>query len=339
MNFDILNKLCYLYGVSGNEETVRDFIISGIKNFVDDLKIDNLGNLIVFKKGKRHREKPVVICTNMDEVGFIVTGITEDGYLTFENVGEIDTKILHGINVIIGKNNIPGVIGISPIHLTKSSDKSKPLKASQLFIDIGANSREEAIKNVNIGDYACYVANVFDTSFNGIRAKSLDNRAGCNILMELIKQELRFDTYFAFTVQDKVGLNGLLTTLYSVNPKLAFIINCTETHDSPDVPLTKRICNFGKGPAISFIDRYTIYNKKYYNFVLNIAKENNIPIQVKKDNFIESDFNTISSVRDGINTIKLFLPCRYLSCPINMINQNDYRDLYKLSYILINNFQ
>ena len=336
-DWSLLKKLCNCYGASGNEQNVCNIIQEEIKNYVEDIKIDSLGNLIAFKKGKNSRTANFMVCAHMDEVGFIITGITKDGYLTFEVLGGIDKKFLHGINVTIGEKNTPGVIGINPIHLTENSKKSIPLKTSQMLIDIGAKNEEDALKHINIGDYSCYDADVFDTSCNKIRAKSLDDRSGCSLLIELIKNDLEYDTYFAFTVQEEIGLKGALTVGYNIKPEKALVIETTTAYDIPDIDVSKQICNLDKGPAVSFMDRYTIYDKIYYNLVHEIAKKNDIPLQVKRGVSGGNDAGSISSYGQGVRTICLSLPCRYLHCPVSVVSQNDYLNLYKIALLLVNN--
>jgi len=144
--YELLKKLCTCSGISGDETKVRDIIISEIKDYVDHIKIDNMGNLIVFKKGLKTPDKKLMISAHMDEVGFMVTYITERGFLKFDQVGGIDRRVVFGKRVTVGENSIDGVVGVKPIHLCSEDEKETVPKISDMYIDIGAESREEAEK-------------------------------------------------------------------------------------------------------------------------------------------------------------------------------------------------
>ncbi len=336
--YDILKKLCEINSISGNEKEAREFIIKEISNKVDDYKIDNLGNIIAYKKGKRGAKKKLMLSAHMDEVGMIVTHVTSNGYLGFTTVGGIDERILCGIHVFIGNNRIPGVIGIKPIHLCSSDEKNKAISIDKLYIDIGAKDKEDALKYVNLGDYVCFDSK-FELSGNKIIAKSLDDKVGCCILIDMLSEELEYDTYFAFLVQEEVGLRGAKTATYDINPDAAIVVECTTANDIAGVDEENEVCKLGAGAVISFMDRSTIYDKEYYNLALSKAKQNGINIQIKQAVAGGNDSGAIHTSREGVRTIAVSVPCRCLHSPHGMIDKEDYESVKSMAKLLLKEIQ
>ena len=217
-----------------------------------------------------------MLSCHTDEVGFIINGITKEGYLEFQTVGGIDTRVIISKKVRIG--NIKGIIGIKAIHLTTKSERENIPKVKDLYIDIGAKDEEDAKKYVRLGDYAA-----FDTDFellgkSSIKAKAIDDRVGCYILTELIKQPVQYDTYFCFCTQEEVGLRGSRVAAYKINPDICLVIEATTCSDVKGSVPHGYSTIMNKGAAISFMDRTTIYNKDLYEWLYELAKKNNIPV-------------------------------------------------------------
>lgn len=337
MDLALLEKLCNIGGISGDESDVRNIILEEIKSVADDIKIDNLGNIIALKKGKKAPCQKLMLSAHMDEVGFIVNFITDNGFLKISAVGGIDARVVLGKGVFIGKNKIPGVIGVQPIHLLDNKGRSKNVRLDDVYIDIGANSKEEALNYVNLGDSV-----IFDSEFkklaNGkIMAKSLDDRAGCFILLNIIKKELPYDVYFTFVVQEEVGLRGAKVAAFSVAPDAAIVVESTTAADILGVPENEQVCKLGKGPVISFMDKGTIYYKKYYDLALKLSREKNILSQVKKAVAGGNDSGAIHTSRCGVKTLAVSLPCRYLHTAVGMVMLEDIIESEKLIYNLIEN--
>lgn len=335
-NLDLLKSLCLSSGISGNEERIRNIIINEISNCDVKYYTDSLGNLIVFKKGTERPLTRLMITAHMDEVGFIVTHIDEKGYIGFEKVGSIDNKIIHGINVSIGDTMIPGVIGIKPIHLTKKSDLTTPISEEKLLIDIGAKDKDDASRYVNIGDPVVFDS-IFDCSYGKIKSKALDDRAGCFILVNMIKGSLKYDTYFLFTVQEEIGLRGAMAASYAIDPQASIVIEATTANDLIGIEENKKICKIDSGPTVSFMDKRTIYDKEYYNLTLSIAKNNSIKAQPKSGVTGGNDAGAIHVSRCGIRTIALSVPCRYLHSPSCLISQSDLESTQNLAALLSEN--
>ncbi|MDE6723404.1 MAG: M42 family peptidase, partial [Eubacterium sp.] len=207
----MLKELCLLNGTSGDEDRIRDYIIDAIKEYCE-YSVDALGSILAFKKGKKTPSKKVMLSAHMDEVGFIVTHITDDGYLKFNPVGGIDPRVV--IDRVVQIGTIKGVIGAKAVHLLSDEEKKTAPNFSKLYIDIGASSKEEAEKYVSLGDFA-YFSSDYNEFGNGfIKSKALDDRIGCMLMIELIKSDLEYDTYFCFNVQEEVGLRGAACTSY-----------------------------------------------------------------------------------------------------------------------------
>ena len=204
-DFKLLEKLCTVEGISGDEGSVREIIINEIKPFADEIKTDNLGNIIVFKKGKNRAKAKLMLSAHMDEVGFMVTDITSDGYLKFDEVGGLDRRVVLGKTVTVGKNKVNGVIGVKPVHLSSGDERTAVPKLSEMYIDIGAESKDDALSVVSYGDSVNFNS-IYENNGYTIKSKAIDDRFGCLALIELIKSELEYDMHFVFAVQEEVGL-------------------------------------------------------------------------------------------------------------------------------------
>ena len=331
-NLSLLKDLCTANGISGDENNIRK-IISGIldENAVE-YSVDNLGNIIAFKKGRNRADKKLMISAHMDEVGFMVTDITSDGLIKFDEVGGIDRRVLPAKSVVIN-NKINGVIVNKPIHLCSSDEKSSIPKYSEMFIDIGAESREEALKYISPGDSVTFGALYEDNGYT-IKSKALDDRAGCFIMLEMLKSELEYDTYFTFVVQEEVGLNGAKSAAYTVAPDFAVVLESTTAADVPEVSPSKQVCNVGEGAVIGFIDRRTIYDKGLINEARRLANENNIKLQFKRAVAGGNDAGVIHNSRGGVRTLAISLPCRYLHSQLSLIDKSDLDSAFTLAKLL-----
>ena len=315
----LLQRLCEAPSVSGNEETVRDIIINEIRPFCD-FSIDALGNIIAYKKGKTEASVRLMLDAHMDEVGLIITYISEDGRLKFSPVG-IDAKVLLGRRVKIG--NIYGVISVKPVHLMDGDERKKMPKADSLCIDIGAESREDAVRYVKIGDAA-----VFDSGDSGfgdgkVIAKALDNRVGCAILIEMIKQEQPYDLIFTFTVQEEIGLRGAKTAAFFVVPDASIVVETTTAADIAGVSSDKQVCVLGNGPAISFMDNRTVYDKELYEMAFRTAEETGGKCQPKSAVAGGNNAGAIHVSNSGVRTLAVSVPCRYLHTASGVVAVED----------------
>lgn len=328
----MLKELCLINSTSGDEGAVREFIIDKIK---DDCEygIDNLGSIIAFKKGKKTPEKKVMLCAHMDEVGFIVTDITDDGYLKFAPVGGIDSKVV--ADRIIKINDVKGVVGLKPIHLLGEEEKAKSPKFQELCIDIGAKNKEDALKYVQLGDYAYFESEYYEFGDGFIKSKALDDRIGCMLLIELIKSELEYDTYFCFNVQEEVGLRGSACTAYAVQPDISVVFESTTAGDICGISGGERVCVLGNGPVVSFMDGRTIYDKELYRLAMETAENNGIRAQTKTAIAGGNDAGTIQTSGKGSRVMAISLPCRYIHSAASVVKKSDIDETRKLVKALL----
>lgn len=325
---DLLEKLCSQDATSGDEKSVREFILSQIQGFAE-CKIDNLGNIIAFKKGEKAAEKKVMIDAHMDEVGLIITQITADGFLKFSTIGGIDSATLMFRDVLInGKTN--GVIGGRPIHLIEKEDAKKAPESDKLYIDIGAKNEQEAKQVVSLGDRAV-VCGEFLRCGNRVVSKALDDRIGCAALIKLIQQESEYDFYATFSTQEEVGLRGAKVAAYTVNPDAAIVLEGTTAADICGVSKEKQVCALSEGVAVSFMDNATVYDREYYNAALNSG----IKCQAKRAVAGGNNSGAVHTSRGGVRTISLSVPCRYIHSASSIADCLDIEALYELSKYML----
>jgi len=325
---DILKRLCNTDASSGDEKAVRNLIISEIDGFCD-WKTDNLGNIIAFKKGKKTPLKRVMLDAHMDEVGLIITAITSEGFLKFTTVGGIQASALMFRSVKIG-GKIPGVICGKPVHLLSGDEKKKEPEETSLYIDIGAKSKEQAGEVVALGDMAV-ICGEYQENEDFIISKAIDDRIGCAVLISLIKEESEYDFYASFSVQEEVGLRGAKVTSYSINPDSAIILESTTAADIADVAENSRVCALGKGVAVSFMDRATVYDRAYYNAALNSG----ICCQPKAAVSGGNNSGSVHLSREGVRTIALSVPCRYIHTASSIASKSDCKNLLKLAKYML----
>lgn len=327
LNYKLLEKLCTTDGISGEEDNIRKIIFEEIKNYADEINIDNMGNIIVFKKGKKTPEKKLLISAHMDEVGFIVTDITAEGLIKFSAVGGVDKKAAFAKQVRIGKHKVPGVVNVKPIHLLKSDERTKNPSIDSLSIDIGAKDKKEAEKYISLGDMICFDA-PYENKNGRIIGKAVDDRFGCLVLIEMIKSELPYDMYFSFVVQEEVGLRGAKAAAYTVNPDSAIVVEATTASDVPFADEEKKVCCIGNGAVVSFMDRSTIYDKEYYKLALKSADMLGVKAQTKTMIAGGNDAGAIHCSRGGVRTIAVSVPCRYLHSSSSIISTDDAQAVY-----------
>lgn len=333
IDYKLLEKLCTANGISGDENNIREIIINEIKDYADTIEIDNLGNIIVCKKGKNRAVSKLMLSAHMDEVGLMVTDITSDGYIKCDEVGGIDKRVLLGQVVMIGKDNINGVIGIKPIHLTKGDEGEAVPDITDMYIDIGADSKDDALKYVTYGDSVNFKSH-FNQNDYTIKSKAIDDRFGCLVLIDMIKSDLEYDTIFTFVVQEEVGLRGAKVASYTVDPEFAIVVETTTAADIPEVESGNQVCNLGKGAVVSVMDRSTIYDKDMIKLAFDIANDNNISAQYKRAVAGGNDSGAIHQSRGGVRTLAISLPCRYLHAPNCLANKDDCESVMRLTKVL-----
>ncbi|MDR0222221.1 MAG: M42 family peptidase [Oscillospiraceae bacterium] len=327
---ELLKKLCALNGVSGDENDVADFIIGEIGSDGVVVQRDNLGNVLVFKKGERTPNKKIMFAAHMDEVGFVVTDITKEGFLRFAPVGGISPSAVFGRGVVF-KNNIVGVIGGKPVHLLDGDEKSKQPKIGDLLIDIGAADKREAEKYVQRGDNCYFTGEFTEFGNNRIGAKAIDDRLGCAIMLDMLRSDLKYDCSFAFTVREEVGCRGAGAAVFNLEPDICAVLEATTALDTPGVPESDAVCRLGMGTVVSYMDKGAVYDRELYNIAFETAEENNLKCQTKTKIIGGNDASAIHKSFGGVRTVALSCPCRYLHTSFCVIDKGDFSEMRVLA--------
>lgn len=333
---EILQKLCSLRGVSGWEDEVRDYISNFARPYAHEMFSDSIGNLFILKKGKASRSKSLMVCAHMDEVGLIIKSITDEGYLKFGFAGGVDRRVAIGKRVLIGEKRIPGLIGVKAVHLTTKDERKNIPKLDDLYVDIGCTSKAQASSLVTLGDYAVFDSDYLTFGNDYVKARAIDDRAGCSAMLSLLREELAFDTWFVFTVQEEVGLRGATVAAERLMPHSALILEGTTAADIPGMIGHRRVCSVEKGIVIGCMDRSTIYDKEYFNLLCRLANENNIPWQIKEYISGGTDAGIIHKTGAGVRTASISAPVRYIHSPACVTSAAALQSLYTLARLFIN---
>ena len=330
-----LKTLCRLSGVSSREDQVRDYIRTQAQPWADEIRIDALGNLIVTKRGAKSAPGHLMLAAHMDEVGLMVDRIHEDGTLGFQFVGGVNRQVVIGKKIYLGENRVPAVVGMKPIHLTTAKERKEVPKTDKLYLDIGCTSKEEAEALVSLGDVGVFSDDVTEFGRGLLKAKAIDDRVGCAVLRDLLRQELPMDVTFVFTVQEEVGTRGAFGAAFSVKPKVALVVEGTTAADLPGLEGGERVCSVGKGPVIPYMDGGTIYDRELFLLLRRLAEEHQIPWQTKEYLSGGTDGRAIQRSRSGVRVAGLAAAVRYLHAPSSVASVSDYEAMIQLARLFI----
>lgn len=331
---ELLKTLCALPGPSGCEDAVRDYIRSQAQPVADEIREDSIGNLMIFRRGKKTCGKTVMLAAHMDEVGVICKGYTEDGCVKFGFVGGVDPRVVIGRRVLFGE--VRGVVGIKAVHLTTRSERQTMPKTKDLYIDIGCSDKKEAKKKVPLGSYGVFDSQCVEFGDGLLKAKAIDDRLGCAVLLTLLKEEPAVDTWFAFTTQEEVGLRGARCAAYTINPDLCLVLEGTTAADLAEVAEHKQVCGLRKGPVIGFMDRATIYSEEIFHLLRSCAEDNGIVWQTKHRIAGGTDAGRIHLTRSGICTGVVAAPVRYIHSPSSVAAIEDMNGVLQLARLFLN---
>lgn len=321
----LLEKLCNAVAVSGDEGEVRKIVLEEVKPFADTVKVDALGNVLVFRAGKASQRVRVMLDCHMDEVGFMLVNDDGDGLFTFEVVGGIDARSLPGKQVLVGKNKLPGVIGARPIHLTTAEERQRKIPVDALRIDIGPGGAGK----VKVGDRASF-ATRFRRTGASIFAKSIDNRIGVALLIELLKNAPEnVDLCLSFSVQEEIGLRGAKVAAFHFQPDLAIAVDATPANDLPVYDDSENIfynTKLGAGPAIYTFDAGTLNDPRLIRFLTTVATDAHIPFQYRQPGGGGTDAGAIHRAQAGIPTVSVSVPHRYTHSAISISRMDDWKN-------------
>jgi tetrahedral aminopeptidase len=329
----MLERLSNIAGVSGHEAEVRRAIKPLVQDYVDDMVVDAMGNLITHKTGTGTMDLKVLVTAHMDEVGLMVIRHESDGALRVDTVGGIPDRLLPGLTVRVGEDAIPGVIGLQAIHRANRETFKRATETKKLAVDIGAKDKQEAENAAPLGTPI-----TFATRFRPLGAswagKAFDDRAGCAILIQLLQGErFPFDLYGAFTVQEEVGLRGARVAAYTANPDVSVSLEGTLADDLPkpeEEADTSPTTELGEGPAITVMDRSYVTPPQLLRHVLRTATEHAIPYQLKQPGISGTEAGGTHRVRGGVPSITIAVPCRYIHSPISLVAPDDVMFTHRL---------
>jgi tetrahedral aminopeptidase len=330
-----LEKLSNAQGVTGRENQIRELLAEMLKPVCDEIKVDRMENIIAVKKGKSGAPK-IMLAAHMDEVGLMVKNITKEGFIQFTKMGGIDDRILAAQKVVVftKKEAYPGIVGAKPPHIQKEEERKKIMAYDDLFIDVGAENREDAAKmGITVGDPIAFDVTYAKLGRENVLGKAFDNRAGCAAMVETMRllKDSDCTVYAVGTVQEEVGLRGSGTAAFAVDPDLAIALDVTIAGDVPGVREIDTNVKLGKGPSLTVSDSGVITHPKIMRWILDTASEANIPLQLESGLLGSTDAARISLTRQGIPAGTLSIPARYIHSPAGIINLTDLENTAKLA--------
>ena len=340
----LIERLSLAFGPTGCEGEVASLLREALQNSGATLTTDAMGNLTA-RVGKAEGPR-VMLAAHMDEVGFMITDIDDNGFLHFANLGGIDPRVMVGRPVTVGdeERRVAGVLVAKGIHFQGAEERKKLPDVKEMYIDIGTASREESEALVRLGDFG-----TFDTSFLRfgkagayLSGKALDDRVGCAVLVAVLHavagKQLPLDLHFAFTVREEIGISGATVTANRIAPDIGIVIETTAIADLPDVAPSRRVAQVGKGGVLSLLDRATIYDRDLVDTALRVGRERDIPVQVKRCVSGGNDADDIQRSGVGVRCLALSAPTRYLHAPVSVTAVSDIEAMVALITALLEEF-
>lgn len=323
INVKLLAEICEAAGAPGHEQRIREIVLREVTPLVDEVYTDNMGNITAIKKGKSN--KKVMIGAHMDEIGFIVTHIDDNGFLRFHTLGGFDPKTLTAQRVIVhGKRDLIGVMGSKPIHVMSPEERNKPPKIKDFFIDTGM-VKEEVEKYISVGDPITRERKLIEMG-NCVNCKSIDNRVSVFILLEVLRElkDVPYDVYGVFTVQEEVGIRGVNVATQEVQPDFGFGLDTTIAFDVPGAASHEKITELGKGTAIKVMDSSTICDYRMVEYMKQTADKHKIEYQLEILTGGGTDTSGIQRYTPGGSIVgAVSIPTRHIHQVIEMADKDD----------------
>ncbi|MEM1539081.1 MAG: M42 family metallopeptidase [Candidatus Bathyarchaeia archaeon] len=332
---ETLEKLSNACGVAGREEEVKSLVKDLLRPYVDEIKEDKLGNVIGVKWGGENALK-VMLAAHMDEIGLLVKTISKEGFIQFAKMGGIDDRILLAQKVIVHteKGALHGIVGSKPPHIQKEEERKKVMAYDELFIDIGAESQEEAKKmGVKVGDPISFDIKFTRAGKDAVIGKAFDDRVGCAVMIETMKQleNVKCTVYAVGTVQEELGLRGAATAAFGIYPDVGIALDVTVAGDVPGVKEIEAPVKMRKGPSITVADYGLVTHPKVLRLLVDVAEENNIPYQLEAGLQGSTDAARISLTKEGVPSGVISIPTRYIHSPASLVSLKDLNDAVKLT--------
>lgn len=337
----LIEQLSNAFGISGFEDEVQDLILSLVEPYIDEYHVDALGNLIVTKHGTS--EHVVMVDSHMDEIGFMVSHIEENGFLRFTPTSGWDPRVVPAHRMTVRTEDgvdVRGVVGTQPPHLSNAEERQKPYRIEDLFIDVGARNADEVRQlGVAVGDPAVIHYPFEQLTGQVISGKALDDRAGCAVAIELLarlqEEPADLSVVVAFTSREEIGGLGAKTAAYQIEPDVALVLEATLCADVPGSTAARQITRMGHGPAITLMDNSQIVRPEVARLLRDLAEEESIPYQYKTPPFGGTDGGAIQTVRAGVLSATLSVPCRYVHSPASILHLDDYHRTVDLATLFV----
>jgi len=338
-----IEKLSNACGVAGREQEVRELMKNMLKLYADEVTIDRMGNVIAIKKGNKNSPK-IMLAAHMDEVGLMVKNITKDGFLQFVKMGGIDDRVLlaQKVNVFTERGILPGVIGSKPPHIQKDEERKKIINFDEMFIDIGAENRDDAkAMGVKVGDPIAFAVEFMRVGKDAVMGKAFDNRAGCAVMVEALKLLGKTDctVYAVGTIQEELGLRGTATAAYGINPDVGIALDVTIAGDTPGIREFDTNVKIGKGPALTVSDSGLVTHPKVLRWLIDTASENKIDYQLETGLLGTTDAAGIALTREGVPAGTISIPARYIHSGVGLISLKDAENAAKLAAAVVQKIQ
>lgn len=347
---DLIRELSLAFGPSGFEDAVREMILPRAKKVADSVSVDKMGDIIAlmsFGDVEAEGRKKIMISAHMDEVGFMIADVRDDGMLSFGCVGGIDPSVLAGRKVTVGNENgfMNGVICSKAIHHKSPEERETPVKARKMYIDVGAEKKEDIEDKISIGDFGTFDSEFYAFGKGGrtLKSKALDDRMGCAAMLEIMDSlkanapKQNVDVYFCFTVREEIGYSGAGCVASKLHPDYAIVLETTAIGDLPETEPCRRVADVGKGGVISIADRSTIYDRNVVDTAFDIAKQNGIAAQLKRYVSGGNDAGHIHKSDAGVKALAISVPTRYLHSPACVATLDDYESVRDLVEAIIRN--
>jgi len=332
---ELIRILTDAFGPAGFEDDARAVVRALVEPFADEVREDVLGTLVATVHGRSDgagTQRPFMLDAHLDEIGLIINYIDEHGFLRFAKLGGWDDRILPAQRVVIRTREgrlVPGVVGMPPPHLQKADEREQVIRAEAMFIDVGAQSRQEAVAlGLRVGDPAVIHYPCQELAGGTVTAKALDNRAGCAVAIQVLErlaaQRPEMTVAATFTVCEEVGGRGARTTAFALDPVMALVLEGTIGADVPGIEPRKQPVAMDRGPAISIADSSIVVRPRVVAFLEALADEAGIPWQHKMPPYSGTNAGPIHTVRGGTLTGIVSVPCRYIHSPVSTMRLTDF---------------
>lgn len=331
----LLATLSNAFGPPGDEGEVREILKKELEDHADKVTVDRLGNILFYHHGKESYPN-VMLAAHMDEVGFLVTFIEQNGFLRFQTLGGITSNIMPGQPILLRgeKSYIKGVIGTKPPHIMTEEEKKSIVPVEDLFIDIGAGSDKEANKKgAEIGTLGVFDVEFAELGGGYLRGKAFDDRAGCTVLVEVFKavKDSPYNITAVGTVQEEVGARGARTAAWQIDPDYGLALEGTFAADVPGSREDRMSAKLKNGPVVTIADRTTITHPIILKTLTKLGKERSIPFQFKKVPTGGTDASAIHLTKAGVPSGTIAVPCRYIHGPAAVTHIDDLNNTIRLA--------